>query len=256
MRRQAEQPTVPTPKWRGQGFQILRKGSGTCSEAPEVTRLAPSRMSAILHPGPVFPSPALLDSFQLHPSGKQGLDFGPRSWAINTNPYTHLFSLPPTWPRPALPLSDSCLCPSARPGSGWRGAGSPHETEPHSRHPSRLRRGVLSHRGWRGLWVGGCIHSRRKRGCWTKYADPLPLSHAKHMFGQFQGPRWGRLGAESGQAGVPRPRKGLGTRPRDCPLRRVRAQMVGGAGRDFQEYSSLLVNSPRPPANPFPSLRK
>lgn len=66
------------------------------------------------------------------------------------------------------------------------------------------------------------------------------------MFGQFQGPGWGRLGAESGQAGVPRPQKGLGTRPRDSPLRRVRAQMVGEAGRDFQEYCSLLVNTPHP----------
>lgn len=64
----AAQPPFPTPKWRGDGFQILRKGSGTCGEAPEVTRLALQRVSAILHPGPAVAP--LLDSFQLHPSRK------------------------------------------------------------------------------------------------------------------------------------------------------------------------------------------
>ena len=44
------QPPFPTPKWRGDGFQTPRKGSGTCGEAPEVTRLALRRVSAILHP--------------------------------------------------------------------------------------------------------------------------------------------------------------------------------------------------------------
>lgn len=92
VRRQAAQPPCPTPKWRGDGFQILRKGRGTCSEAPEVTRLAPNRMNAILPLGPVFTP--LLDSFQLHPSGTRGLDFGPGSWAINTIPL-HTPHFPP-----------------------------------------------------------------------------------------------------------------------------------------------------------------
>lgn len=72
------QPPFSTPKWRGDGFQIPRKGSGTCGEAPEVTAL-PGQGERHPAPWPCIrpPPPPLLDSFQLHPGGKRGLDFGP-----------------------------------------------------------------------------------------------------------------------------------------------------------------------------------
>ena len=47
-------PPSSTPKWRGDGLQTPRKGSGTCGEAPKVTCLALGGVTAILRSGSVF----------------------------------------------------------------------------------------------------------------------------------------------------------------------------------------------------------
>lgn len=110
----------------------------------------------------------LLESFQLLPSRKPGLGFCPRSGAINTTPYVHLFPLPPppppTWPRPGLSISASCLCPSSKhPSSRRRGPLASRGQTPFP-PPLLAQKGVLSH-VWGCKWEGG---TQRKSGCGTK----------------------------------------------------------------------------------------
>lgn len=173
------------------------------------------------------------------------MDFGPRSWAINITPLHTPLSPPPNlaWARTLAQRQLSLPVRSL--GSSWRGAGSPHNAEPHSRHPSRLRSGVLSH--------GGGAVGRRDAHTVGGKADAGPSNVTPYHLGlstcsvrsRKRGSGWQEAGAESSPAGLPHPRKGLGAGSR-LPFRRIRAQMLAGAGGDFQKDSSQLVKNPTP----------
>lgn len=205
----AARPPGQTRKWRGEGFQMLSKGSGTRGEAPEVTRFAPGRKNAILHPA--LYSPPL---FPITSQRKARIGFRPPFQGYKYHPLHAPLPLPPTWPGPS---SRSATAVSARPRL-WDPAGEgparpPHETEPHS----WLRSGVLSHGGGR-LCVGrrDAHAAGGKEDAGSSNLIPLPPSGAKHVFGPSQGRGGVRLAAEGSQAGLPRPRE-PGAGPRDSP---------------------------------------
>lgn len=158
-------------------------------------RLAPGSKNAILHPA--LYSPPL---FPITSQREARIGFRPPFLGYKYHPLHTPLPLPPTWPGPGLPLGYSCLCQSAPPGSRWRGAGPPHETEPHS----WLRSGVLSHGGGR-LWAGGMHTQPKAKGM------PAPVTRSPSTFWRqarvrsVPGTGWGEAGAGGQPSGSPAP---------------------------------------------------
>lgn len=102
------QPPFSTPKWRGDGFQIPRKGSGTCGEAPEVTAL-PGQGER--HPAPwpcIRPPPPPSRFFPVTSRRKARIGFRSRSLGYKYHPPTHT-SFPSPQPGPGRTLAQRQL---------------------------------------------------------------------------------------------------------------------------------------------------